>query len=373
VRVRRILIGLAVLVIAVVLLIFFGRPPSGSRGVDTRIGMLVVPGFVPDDARLIEVTKAGSETVRVRKNGADWSVESAWGYPADAARVGSLLQAIEQLRVQDVRSTRPSSHPSFAVDESAGIWVRIYDSAGKELANVCAGKSVSYNRCFVRAGGSHEVAEVTPNLLQNMGAANPNRTPSPTFFVNKSVVHFTADDVRTITLDRDAGRAVLERTTVEEQSVDPDTGEEVTRQATKWMVREPHEEEADADACRSIVNAFANMMAVDIGGGKMPAECGLAPAKAKVTIGFGEASEQEPVVVLLGEAAPEAKGHYVIAAEEGARIFIVSSTYWDLAVKDLDQLRKVKPEVPPGETGDNGEDPGSVDSEAEEAPPSVPE
>lgn len=247
--------ALAVLVAVGVLLVLFGKPRSGSRDVGAMRGALVVPGFVPDEARLIEVSKSGAETVRVRRAGKDWTVESAWGYPADPERVHSLLQAIEELRVRGVRSSRAASHPDFQVDEAEGLWVRVCGVDDKELAKICVGKSVAYDSCFVRTSGSDNVLEATPNLLQDIGAEG-GHTPRPIFFVNKTVLTYKPDDVQRLTLERESGTVVLEKVEAEEPSVNAETGEEETTSVTKWMIRQPEEEEADENACLSIVNGL---------------------------------------------------------------------------------------------------------------------
>jgi len=357
-------LALVVLAVVVVLLLVFGKPRSGSRGVDHLVGTLVVPGFVPDDARLIEVTASGSEAVRVRKIGNDWTIESAWNYPADPARVESLLQAIEELRVRSVRSSRPASHADFQVDEAGGVWVRVSDQGGKVLANVCAGKSVAYDQCFVRAHGSDDVLEATPNLLQDLGAAG-ERKPRNMFFVNKKVLSFEAGDVCRITLEREGGTVVLERIEPEEPAVNAETGEEETTPGAKWMIREPEEEEGDENACLSIANGLSMIMATDIGASKTAEDCGLVQPSAKVTVEFDEASEKAPVSVLFGTSPLEMNRYYAMTDQEGARIFVVSSYYWKLAVKDLNELRKVKREEPAEEPEATEENPDPEPVEGE--------
>jgi hypothetical protein len=341
--------ALVVLAVVGVLLVVFGKPRSGSRDVGAMRGTLVVPGFVPDEARLIEVSKSGAETVRVRGAGKDWTVESAWGYPADPERVQSLLQAIEELRVRGVRSRRAASHRDFLLDEAQGLWVRVCGANGKELAKVCAGKSVAYDSCFVRTSGSDDVLEATPNLLQNLGAEGEHK-PRPVFFVNKTVLTYEPDNVQRLTLERESGTVVLEKVEAEEPSVNAETGQEQTKPVTKWMIRQPEEEEADENACLSIVNGLSSIIAPDIGGGKTAEECGLAPPKAKVTIEFTQASGKAPVSVLFGTSPLELNRYYAMTGDEGARIFVVSSYYWSFAVKDLNELRKVKREEPAPET-----------------------
>lgn len=360
-KARQIVIGVIVLAVAGVLLLVFGKPRSASRGMEELVGALVVPGFVPEEARLIEIAKSGAEAVRVRKGSGGWAVESAWDYPADPARVENLLQAITELRVRQVRSTREASHPSFQLDEAEGVWVRVYDRDEKTLAELCAGKTVSYDRCFVRRGGSSRVFEAAPNLVRDLGAVGPDRMPGQTFFVKMKLLSFRSDDVRAITLERESGTVVLEKTEVEEVSVNADTGEEETKTVTRWMILEPEEEEADENACRIIVNGLSSMMATEIGGEKTAEECGLAPPRAAVTFEFDEAASREaasreaasgtasgtaPVTVLFGDKETDPERYYVMTGEPGARIFLVSSYYWDLAQKDLNELRKVKREEP---------------------------
>ncbi len=376
-KTRRILLAVVVLAVVAVLLLVFGKPRSSSRDVDYRVGTLVVPGFVPKEARLIEITKSGSDSVRVRKTGEGWTVESAWGYAAETSRIENLLRAIEELRVRDVRSTRPANHPEFQVDAAEGVWVRVYDRDDNVLASVCAGKAISYDRCFVRTSDSNDVVEATPNLLQDLGAGGPDREPRQTFFVNMKVLSFEANDVCRITLERGDEAVILEKIEVEEPGVNPETGEAETRTVTKWMIRQPDDEEADEAACLSIANGLSGIMATDIGGGKTVEECGLALAHARVTVEFDEESETAPVIIYFGERAPGQNRHYIVTGEPGACIFLVSSYYWDLAVKDLNKLRKVKREEPAEESDEAGEDAGETGevsegaSEDEETTPDI--
>ena len=382
---RQILIVAAALVVVVVLLLVFGRPRTSSQGVDALMDQLVVPGFVPKDARLIELTKAGSDTVRVRQADDGWTVESAWGYEADATRVAGLLSAIEAMRIRDVRSTRVASHPDFQLDDAGGIWVRVYDRNDTEIAVFCVGKAISYDRCFVRRADSDAVLEATVNLLYLLGATGRDGVPNPVSFVDKNVVRFNPADVRTVTLERDgetvvlakveevvlakAEEVVLAKAEAEEPGVDPGTGEDATTTATKWVIREPQEEadrdveeadrdvekadedvgEADGDVCEEIVSGFSSTVATDIGGARTVGECGLAPPQARVTIEFSEESGTEPVTILFGTKGPKGKRYYVVRGEEGARIFLVSSYYRYLARRDLNELRKVKREPSPDE------------------------
>jgi hypothetical protein len=367
VKPRQIVISVAALAVVVVLLVVFGRTRSSSRGAGSMVDQLVVPGFVPDKARLIEITKAGSDTVRVRKTDDGWTVESAWGYAADPTRVNDLLRAIEELRVRDVRSTRPASHAAFQVDDAGGVWVHVYDGQDKQLAYVCAGKAVEYDRCFVRASGSNAVVEATPNLLQKLGAGGPDRTLEPTFLVQKTVTRFDADTVRRVTLQRGDETVVLEKTEAEEPGVNPDTGEAQPETVTKWMIRQPAEEEADENACRSMVNAFSGMMATGIGGGRTLEECGLDPPDAKVTLEFDEESKTAPVTLLFGQTVPESNHRYVVRGEEGARIFVVLAYYRDLAAKNLNELRRVKHEETQETMGEAGADTGEAGADTGEA------
>ncbi len=358
---RQILIAAAALAVVVVLLFVFGKRRGSSRGVGELVDQLVVPGFVPEDARLIEVSKAGSDTVRLRKTGEGWTVESAWDYEADATRLAGLLSAIEAMRVRDVRSTRAASHPDFRLDDAGGIWVRVYDRDDIEIAVFCVGKAISYDRCFVRRADSDAVLEATVNLLYVLGSTGPDRVPNPVSFVDKNVVRFNPADVRTVTLERDGETVVLAKAEevvlakAEEPGVDPGTGEDATITAAKWVIREPQEEadgdvaEADLDVCEEIVSGFSSMVATDIGGARTVAECGLAPPQARVTIEFSEESGTEPVTILFGTKGPKGKRYYVVRDEEGARIFLVSSYYRYLARKDLNELRKLKREPPPDE------------------------
>jgi len=347
VKPRQILIAAAVLAVVVVLLLVFGRPRTSSPGVDALVDQLVVPGFVPDDARLIEVTQAGSDTVRVRKTGEGWTVESASGYKADAMRVAALLNAIETMRIRDVRSTRPASHAGFEVDDAGGIWVRVYDRDDAEIAVFCVGKAPSYDRCFVRQAGSDAVLEATVNLLYVLGVTGLDGVPDPVSFVDKHVVRFNPADVRTVTLERDGETVILAKVEAEEPGVDPDTGEDATTTAAKWVIREPDEGDADGEVCEEIVGGLSGMVATGIGGARTLAECGLAPPQERVTVEFSDESGTGPVMILFGTKGPKGKRYYVVRGDEGARIFLVSSYYRYLARRDLNDLRKVKRESPP--------------------------
>ncbi len=383
-KARQILIGIVVLAVAGVLLLVFGKPRSASRGIEELVGTLVVPGFVPEEARAIEIAKSGAEPVRVRKGSGGWAVESAWGYPADPARVDTLLEAITELRVRQVRSTREASHPDFQVDEAEGVWVRVYDRNDTTLAELCAGKTVSYDRCFVRRSGSSRVFEVTPNLLQHVGATGADRVPRPTFLVNLRVLSLKGDDVRAITLERESGKVVLRKTEVEAPGVNPDTGEEETTTVTRWMIVEPEEEEADENTCRIVAGGLTGMMATEIAGERTIDECGLAPPAATVTLEFGEAvsgeatsgeaaAEAPPVTVLFGDKETDKDRYYAMTGEPGARIFIVSSYYRNLAQKDLNEFRKVKHEEPAEEAPEAAEEAPEAAEETMEAAEEEPE
>ena len=102
-------------------------------------------------------------------------------------------------------------------------------------------------------------------------------------------------------------------------------------------------------ATEEIVGNLSNVQATDIGGDRTPAECGLAPPQARVTIEFSEESGTKPLAILFGIKGPKGKRYYVVTGEEGARVFLVSSYYRYLAMRDLDELRKVKREIPPTE------------------------
>jgi len=383
VKKRQLLIGVGVLAVLVVVLLVFGPSRNRSRGVGRRAGMLVAPGFVPAEARLIKITRKGTEQVRVRKGPEGWTVESAWGYPAVEAKVNALLQAIEQLRIREVRSTRRTSHPELEVDEATGIWVRVLDADGTELANVCAGKSISRERCFVRTAGSDEVAEATPNLVGATGAGASDRKPRQKFFVTMRVTHFDEKAVRRVRLERESGTVVLEATEGVEQVVNPTTGQQETKPVIKWVFREPETDagqEADSAACHAIVQGLAAMTAFDIGGPRTLAVCGLAPPKATVTFEFegaDPAANAAPVTVLFGEPETEENRYYAMMGGQGARIFIISPHYWGLATKPLDELRKARPEAPADGAGEAAKDesdeagkgPSDSENESEESPP----
>jgi hypothetical protein len=369
---KQIIIAVAALVVVAVLLFLFGRQRTHSRGAGERVGQLVVPGFKPDDARLIEITKQGADTVRLRKTGDAWTVQSSWRYPADLARVKALLDAIAELRVRDVRSQRPASYAQFDVDDAGGIWVHVHDAQDKQIAFICAGKTSSYD------SGSNDVVEATPDLERNVGVGT-ERELDGLHFVDKTVLDFDPDDVTRVTLARPDVTAVLERIETEAPTVDPQTGAETTRAVSKWVIREPAAategepatssgdagvpvedagvpaedadetvEDADETACTTLVSQLSHLVAADIAGGKTVPECGLDRSQVTVRFEFSGKEAGGPVTLFIGDKLPgkDTDRYYAMTDKEGARIFVISGYYRDAAARDIDEFRKVKRNPP---------------------------
>ncbi len=126
----------------------FAKPEEGAfedvplAGTVSRDAVASVKVVVPE--------KKGEETtekvLELKKDGETWTLASSWGYPAEAAKVGTLLDSIFGAQRARVRAKNPRLHKKFGLAAAERRRIVLADASGAELLALTLGKTDPFAR-----------------------------------------------------------------------------------------------------------------------------------------------------------------------------------------------------------------------------------
>lgn len=174
------------------------------------------PGLTDNLSKVARVVieKEAARVALVRDaGGANWSVETKGGYPADFDNVRPIVAAIAEAKIEEAKTAKPELHSRLDLEEPSGAGAKSYkitlqDEDGKDVASLIIGKSDATvsdpfsatagdgkPRRFVRRSGENQtylaLMDVTPNT-------------DGLSFINRNAAEIKAERVRAVTIERTA-------------------------------------------------------------------------------------------------------------------------------------------------------------------------
>jgi hypothetical protein len=106
----------------------------------------------------ISIQGPGGELRLLRRNGIWLALSDGGEYPAREGRIADLLDSLTRRDSYPRRSSSPSSHPRFGLDEARAPRIRVLGGPGLPLLELLAGNSGGAGgEIFLRKAGSSEV------------------------------------------------------------------------------------------------------------------------------------------------------------------------------------------------------------------------
>ncbi len=198
------------------------------------------------------------------KNGEAWAIASSAGYPAEADKVGDLLDTVLDIEVRRAVATKAVNHDALKVgDKEWGKKVRL--EAGAQVIELVIG-AASGRASHVRLASEDEVYSVA-------GLNEWSIKDRPSSYWDAEVVSLDADGATAITIEKRDG-TVLEL-------VQGDGG---------WLFEGevPEGEMIDPDKLDRLASAACKLRMRDAVGTDALPEHGLEPAAAEVTVTLEE-------------------------------------------------------------------------------------
>ena len=194
-------------------------------------------------AAKLEVLGREGKQVTLVKSDDGWGIEEAGGYPADAEKVESLVNKLEEMQVRRPVVTSSRYHEALKVtDDDYERRVRLWDDPdGDPKVDLLMGTSPNYRTTHVRLHGDDPVYEVS-----GLGVFDVRDASSG--WIKTRILDLTVQDVSGIKLTNPSGTIELEKMADGEwrlvspaQSLDLDraTIESLVRSAASLTAAEP--------------------------------------------------------------------------------------------------------------------------------------
>lgn len=195
-RTQRILAGALVLQVLLILVI---KSPFGSASGSTEARPLF-PALESFTASRLEVQDGEGNSLVVVRDGDEWGIEEADGYPADADKMITLVEDLKSIQVQRPIVSSGRYHSSLKVgDGEFERHLRIWsEDAGDPEVDLYIGSSPNVGLTNVRVGGEDAVYEVS-------GLAPYQVRAEKAAWIKGRFLDSPATDVERFTLTNSAG------------------------------------------------------------------------------------------------------------------------------------------------------------------------
>lgn len=194
----------SILVLQVLLLIMIRAPFSAANaGSESRALLPALESITPSR---LEIHQGDGKSVELMKEGDDWQLASADGYPVDAGKVSDLLDDLKSLEVRRPVVSSSRYHAALKVtDDDHERRIRIWEGAsGDPDAEVFVGTSPNYSISHVREAGDDRVYEA-------MGVNAADFRPDAGSWIDKKFLEIPFEEVTGVKLTNAAGSFSLEK------------------------------------------------------------------------------------------------------------------------------------------------------------------
>lgn len=307
-KAKRNLILVIALLIAGALIFFIERPFNGKGG-QSEGDLLVFPDFEPWKVNKIYV---GNGNLILENRDGNWFlITKAGPYPADRKQLAALLQAIREMKRDNIVSENREKQSLFGVKAGEGTEVIAYDLDGQKIVDFLVGKKGPDGlSAYIRRADADEVILQPGNLRDHL--EKPLK-----LWRDRKVFPVKADDIVEITLWVKEEMIVLNRDT-----------------KGGWFIVKPVARKADGGRIEQMLAVLNGLEAVDFADQLKPAEAGLTTPSLRLGVRLKDRSTK---MLLIGEPANE-WGYYAMTGE-GQSILVLQSGIMRVLfpeVKDLE-------------------------------------
>ena len=183
-------------------LLLLGSP--WTAGSTPAAKSMLLPELASFEPSVIEI-EGEQSTLRLDREGQTWRIEAASGYPADAAKVGKLLDDLKQAEVRRPVVSGARYHAALHVThEEHERKLRLAGGSGEPSVELFVGTSPNYGINHVRRGDRDEVYEVK-------GLSPWDMRPEASSWIETRLVDVEPDRVRALSLSNAHGAFELRR------------------------------------------------------------------------------------------------------------------------------------------------------------------
>ena len=317
-------IGLALVLAFQIVLILLIRSPFGADD-----GLLQTRPFLPEaeglEPRRVELLGDDEARLTLEREGDDWFVAEADGFPADDSKVETLIADLAELEVRQpvVKSAR--YHDSFRVDDDdfAGR-VQIWGQGDDPQVDLFLGTSTAYQVTPARRAEDDAVYEIS-------GLAAYQVSPDAAAWIDKELVDLNEAALTAVRVEGPAGRV------------------ELTRGDTGWVRSDAPEIPLDATSVRQWIDAARTIRLSDPAGRKDEAAHGFDSPLARVTLEHDGSS----TTVLIGAQPDDGQAKRYVTRDG----YAFSGLVWESGLTPLLEKSAIDLEVGEATPEIEGENP----------------
>jgi len=308
-----------ILVIALLIaggVIFFIERPFEQNGEIAEGDLLVFPDFEPWKVNKIYI---GSRNLVFENRDGSWFlITEAGAYPADRNQIAALLQAIRELKRDNIASESRDKQSLFGVKATEGTEVIAFDLEGQKICDFWVGKKGPDGlSAYVRRADTDEIILQPGNLRDHLD--KPLK-----LWRDRKVFPVKADDVVEIALQVKEEMVVLNRDT-----------------QGGWFIVKPIARKADAGRIDQMLTILNELEAVDFADQLNPAEAGLTTPSLRLGIRLKDRSTK---MLLVGQVANE-WGYYAMTGE-GQSVIILQTGVLRILFPEVKDLEAPTVDVP---------------------------
>ncbi|HEV7359271.1 MAG TPA: DUF4340 domain-containing protein [Steroidobacteraceae bacterium] len=169
-----------------------------------------------DTVTSLSVLKGGATpSVTVQKQGQEWTVAERANYPADVAKLRTLLLALSETKIREEKTSNPASYSIIGVEDptkpgAASAQIDLTAKDGKH--GVIVGKSVAGGN-FVRRAGENTSYVVEPGITFEA---------EPRYWIDTRLLDIASDKIQSIEFKPATGPAYSVRRVVDPASKAPE-------------------------------------------------------------------------------------------------------------------------------------------------------
>lgn len=272
-------------------------------------------GLVETPSRIDIVRVARGDTIRLESEPGGWVAN---GHRADSAKVGELLESLQDLRATALVARNPENHGRLGVADTTGLRVEVYAGAGQPLAFHLGERDPRTGGYYVRSPGEDRVFRLE-------GPAGGYLTREPGGWRERTIASVDTAAVREILLRREGAEVVLER------------GPE------GWRAGDAP---ADSSTVQALLRLLPGLEATGFPSDSAAAAADFAAADAEIDVFAEEGGDVtgRALVLSLRLRRGEEGAPWLVRLADGTEVYELSSYTVDRLVPPAESLRAAPPD-----------------------------